>query len=201
METRKRGRPRSFDRDEALRQATRVFFEHGYEAASIADLTRAMGIGPPSLYAAFGDKRALFAEAVDVYQAARPLGLDAAPTARAAFEGLLRSLAADYTDPAHPPGCLVINAALNCADAEVVADLRARRQASAAAFERRVQDDVDAGLLPPDTDSAALARFVGAVVQGMSIQARDGAGRTELESVVELALGSWPQRREERHGP
>ncbi|MEU5973289.1 TetR/AcrR family transcriptional regulator [Streptomyces sp. NPDC047315] len=192
MATKQRGRPRSFDRDTALQQATRAFWEHGYEATSIADLTKAMGIGPPSLYAAFGDKRALFAEVVEAYTAARPVDLDAAPTARDAFAELLRALAADYTDPAHPPGCLVISAALTCADGEVMASLRDRRNANLALFEDRVRTDVAAGVLPADTDVTALARFVGAVLQGMSLQARDGAGRGELEAVVETALRAWP---------
>ncbi|MFI6285392.1 TetR/AcrR family transcriptional regulator [Streptomyces sp. NPDC051018] len=192
MATKPRGRPRSFDRDAALAKATTAFWERGYEATSIADLTKAMGIGPPSLYAAFGDKRALFAEVVEVYAAGRSTRLDDAPTAREALARLLRELAADYTDPGHPPGCLVISAALNCADPAVEAALRDRRNANIAAFESRVRADIAAGLLPPDTDAGALARFVGAVVQGMSLQARDGATREELEAVAQTAMTAWP---------
>ncbi|MFI9826257.1 TetR/AcrR family transcriptional regulator [Streptomyces sp. NPDC051913] len=192
-----RGRPRSFDRATALEKAILAFWEHGYEATSVSDLTRAMGIGAPSLYAAFGDKRALFEEVVLEY--GRRYGsfgdraLAEEPTARAAVERMLREAAVEYTAPGRPHGCLVIHAATNCTSAEVEESLRDRRNANIAAFESRIRADVAAGELPADTDAAALARHAGAMIQGMSQQARDGASREELEALAEIAMAIWPR--------
>ncbi|MEU5088231.1 TetR/AcrR family transcriptional regulator [Streptomyces sp. NPDC021356] len=194
---RRRGRPRSFDRATALEKAVLAFWEHGYEGTSVADLTRAMGIGAPSLYAAFGDKQALFAEVVRDYGerygsfGARALAEE--PSARAAVERTLREAAAEYTAPGRPHGCLVIHAATHCTTPEVEESLRARRNENIAAFESRMRADVAAGELPAGTDTGALARFVGAVIQGMSQQARDGASRTDLEALAEIALTIWPR--------
>ncbi|MGK5498514.1 TetR/AcrR family transcriptional regulator [Streptomyces sp. URMC 125] len=198
MATRHRGRPRSFDRDTALEKALRAFWEHGYEATSIADLTRAMGIAAPSLYAAFGDKRTLFEEVVEAYVnryggfIGRALAEE--PTARRAVERVLREAAAEYTEPGRPPGCLVINAAVNAgpASAAVVEELRAMREANTRAFASRIRAAVADGELPGGTDAAALARFVASVLQGMSQQARDGVGREELEAVAATAMRAWP---------
>src|SRR5690606_4395845 len=134
METRRRGRPRSFDRQAALEQATMLFWEHGYEATSMADLTRAMGIGAPSLYTAFGDKKALLEQVVTAYTAthgaftARALAEE--PHARDAVRRMLREAAARYTEPGHPHGCLIISAAVNCGTPEVRRMLRERRNAN-----------------------------------------------------------------------
>lgn len=191
-----RGRPRSFDRATALEKALMAFWEHGYEATSVSDLTRIMGIGAPSLYAAFGDKRTLFEEVVRVYTATHGAFVDRAlaeePTARAAVERTLREAAAEYTDPAHPYGCLVVHAATNCTSPEVEELLRERRNGTIAALASRIRADAAAGRLPAGTDAAALARCTGAVIQGMSQQARDGAGRAELEAVAEIAMAIWP---------
>ncbi|GGZ75905.1 TetR/AcrR family transcriptional regulator [Streptomyces echinoruber] len=193
----RRGRPRSFDRATALEKALLAFWEHGYEATSVADLTRAMGIGAPSLYAAFGDKQALFTEVVHEYRARYGSFGDRAlaeePTARAAVERVLREAAAEYTAPDRPHGCLVVHAATNCSTPEVEALLRERRNANIAAFESRIRAGIAAGELPADTDAGALARCVGAVLQGMSQQARDGASRAELEALVDVALAGWPR--------
>ena len=174
-----------------------AFWEHGYEATSVAELTTVMGIGAPSLYAAFGDKQALFAEVVREYGVRYGSFGDRAlaeePTARAAVERMLREAAVEYTAPGRPHGCLVIHAATNCTSPEVEASLRERRNANIAAFERRIRDDVDAGELPADTDVAALARHAGAIIQGMSPQARDGASRDSLEALAEIAMAIWPR--------
>ncbi|MEV4459691.1 TetR/AcrR family transcriptional regulator [Microbispora sp. NPDC049633] len=190
------GRSRAFDRDVALNRALEEFWRHGYEATSVAGLTAVMGINPPSLYAAFGDKRRLFGEAVRRYQethgafAARALAGE--PAARAAVERLLREAAEVYTDPAHPPGCMVISAGVNTSDPGVIEELRAHREAGKAAIRRRVERDVEAGLLAPETDAPALATFYAAVIQGMSTQARDGATREDLQVVAALAMRAWP---------
>lgn len=198
-ETKQRGRPRSFDRETALEQAVRSFWEQGYEATSISDLTRAMGISAPSLYAAFGDKRALFDEVVAEYGRLYGGFISRAvaeePTARRGVERALREAAAEYTAPGRPRGCLVISAALNIspASAEVAASLREMRRSNLREIASAVRADVAAGELPADTDADALADYVGAVIQGISQQARDGAERTALEAVVELTMRAWPE--------
>ncbi|MFI7097996.1 TetR/AcrR family transcriptional regulator [Streptomyces sp. NPDC050161] len=197
-ETKQRGRPRSFDRETALEKAVRSFWEQGYEATSISDLTRTMGISAPSLYAAFGDKQALFREVVAEYGRLHGGFLDRAmteePTARQGVERALREAAAEYTLPGRPRGCLVISAAQNTApaSADVADELRAMRLANIDGIESRIRADVASGTLPVDTDAPALAHYVGAVIQGMSQQARDGADRTTLEAIAELAMKVWP---------
>jgi AcrR family transcriptional regulator len=195
----RRGRPRGFDRDAALARALDAFWARGYEATSVADLTAAMGINAPSLYAAFGAKKALFREVVEAYTRS-PAGdfadraMAEEPTARAAVGRLLREAAAVYTDPAHAPGCLVISAATNCtpAAADIEQLLRDRRNANIAALADRIRTDVSAGLLPAGTDPAALARFAAATLQGMSQQARDGATTADLTAVATTAMRAWP---------
>ncbi|MCC3769554.1 TetR/AcrR family transcriptional regulator [Streptomyces sp. UNOC14_S4] len=198
MAERQRGRPRSFDREAALETATLVFWEHGYEATSVADLTRAMGIAAPSLYAAFGNKESLFTEAVQRY--GRRYGafmlraLEEEPTARGAVSRMLREAAREYTEPGRPTGCLTLIAATGgtTASPDVEESLRAVRAANIAAIESRVRADVASGELPPGTDAAALARYSAAVVQGLSQQARDGATREQLEGVAATAMRAWP---------
>ncbi|MEU5702306.1 TetR/AcrR family transcriptional regulator [Streptomyces aurantiacus] len=191
-----RGRPRSFDRETALEKAILAFWEHGYEGTSVSDLTEVMGIGAPSLYAAFGDKRSLFAEVVTAYGTRYGSFSDRAlteeRTARAAVARMLREAAAEYTEPGRPHGCLVVHAATNCTTPEVEDSLRERRNANVAAIESRIKAGVAAGELPADVDTAALARHTGAVIQGMSQQARDGATKEQLEAVAELAMRVWP---------
>lgn len=196
MVTRQRGRPRSFDRPTALEQATMAFWEHGYETTSVADLTRVMGISAPSLYSAFGDKRTLFEEVVETYAGSYGSyggrAFTEEPTARAAIGRILRESAELYTEPGHPRGCLMISAAVNCSTPEVEEALRARREANLTSFEARIRQGVESGELAPGTDARALARFSGAVLQGMSQQARDGATREDLAAVAEWAMRSWP---------
>lgn len=198
-ETKQRGRPRSFDRETALEQAVRSFWEVGYEATSISDLTRAMGISAPSLYAAFGDKRALFGEVVTEYRRLYggfiPRAVAEEPTARRGVERALREAAVEYTLPGRPRGCLVISAALNIspASAEVADSLREMRRSNVREIADAIRADIAAGELSADTDADALAGYVGAVIQGMSQQARDGAESAALEAIAELAMRAWPR--------
>jgi AcrR family transcriptional regulator len=196
---RPRGRPLSFDRGAALEKAMHVFWERGYEAASIADLTAAMGITPPSLYTAFGDKERLFLEAIEAYGngpgafGARALAEE--PTARAAVQRLLEEAAAEMTQDCHPHGCMMVMAAANCSlAAERVQALVAERRALAIrSMEERIQRGVDEGDVPRDTDAGALAAFCSTVYQGMSIQAKDGAPREQLLLSVRMAMRAWPE--------
>jgi AcrR family transcriptional regulator len=198
-----KGRPRSFDRDQALDRATKVFWKHGYEASSVALLTAAMRIGAASMYAAFGDKRALFEEAVGHYMRAYGAFMVRAfqePNARTAIEGMLRDAAAMFTSSDHPPGCMLITAATNCApeSATVAKRLRAIRASTVEILAERIGGAIKQGELPADTDARALALFFSTVLQGMSAQARDGASRADLEAVLQSAMRAWPGSRATR---
>ncbi|MFR9749889.1 TetR/AcrR family transcriptional regulator [Nocardia sp. 004] len=194
-----RGRPRAFDRDAALDAALDLFWRYGYEATSISMLTTAIGINPSSLYTAFGDKRTLFSEAVARYAetwgqyGTRPLAEES--TAYAAVERMLREVAEGYTSSVHPPGCLVISAAVNVSEADtaVKEELRGFREQAKARITAKIAEDVTAGLLPAETDATALGRFYAAVIQGMDTQAADGATRAELDSIASIALRAWPR--------
>ncbi|HVX43598.1 MAG TPA: TetR/AcrR family transcriptional regulator [Mycobacteriales bacterium] len=195
-----RGRPREFDRDAALEKALRVFWELGYDAASVGELTRAMGISSPSLYAAFGSKQQLFTEALERYgQGAgsyTPRALHSTGPARAAVEAMLRDNADAYADGDTPAGCLVILAAPTCTreNAAANADLRHRRQNTGRALQRRIERAIADGELPPGTDAAGLATFYLTVLHGLSIQARDGADRALLHAAIDAALRAWPEQ-------
>jgi len=193
-----RGRPLSFDRDAALENAMHVFWERGYEAASIADLTAAMGITPPSLYTAFGDKEKLFLEAIERYAlgpgSAGPRALAEEPTARGAIERWLRDAADELTRPCHPKGCMVVMSTTNCSVAaeHVQNALTKRRAAAMAVIRSRLQHAVDDSELPAETDAKALANFYSTIYQGMSMQAKDGASRASLMATVDAAMRAWP---------
>ncbi|MEU7763553.1 TetR/AcrR family transcriptional regulator [Nocardia sp. NPDC049190] len=198
----KRGRPRTFDRTAALAAATHLFWERGYEATSVGELTSAMGIRPGSLYAAFGDKKSLFKEVVHSYGRS-PVGafmsvaLEEEPTAYAAFTRILREAAVIYPDPAHPAGCLTISAATNVTpqDAEVKAFLSNLRNENLDVFEARLRTAQQAGELSDAADPHALAAYFATVIQGMSQRARDGAAAAELTETAELAMTAWPTTR------
>lgn len=191
------GRPRAFDTDKALDQALNVFREKGYEGASLADLTAAMGISPPSLYAAFGNKEALFGKALDRY-AERQAGFYrealARPTAREAVEALLAGAVDMATNTETPRGCLLVSGALACGDeAETVrAELARRRSEGEWMLRRRLEQAKDEGDLPAGADPADLARYVTTVLQGLAVQAAGGAGAEDLRRVAAVALRAWP---------
>ncbi|MGW6597500.1 TetR/AcrR family transcriptional regulator [Streptomyces sp. NPDC055036] len=192
-----RGRPRGFDRDTALERAMKVFWATGYEATSMADLTSAMGIASPSLYAAFGSKEELFREAVALYGAtagqAVARALTEEPTARAAVNAVLRANAYAYTGADTPGGCMIVLAATNCSESNApVRDHLARlRKVGIDNLAERLEQGVRDGELAPGTDTYAVASFYTAVLQGMSVQARDGASREDLEMLAERAMWAW----------
>lgn len=192
-----RGRPRSFDRDEALRCAMNVFWAKGYDGATMAELTAAMGIGSPSLYAAFGSKQALFREAVELYAATEGTeiwdALPDAPTAREAIERFLFATAEAYGRDDRPPGCLIVLAAptANEANQSACRDLRERRCGNLEELRARLERAVREGELPCGFDCAAAARFYATLQHGMSIQARDGASREELRSIARSGVAAW----------
>ncbi|MEZ0232907.1 MAG: TetR/AcrR family transcriptional regulator [Methylophilaceae bacterium] len=191
------GRPRAFDMEQALDRALQVFWRKGYEGTSLPDLTDAMGINRPSLYAAFGNKESLFRKALDRYSERNAIFVDealSAPTAREVVEKLLHSVAYARCCPENPPGCLAVQAALVCGDdAESIRkELVMRRAASESRIRERMERAKEEGDLPTNADPTVLARYVSTVIQGMAVQSASGASHTELETVVEMALLAWP---------
>jgi AcrR family transcriptional regulator len=191
------GRPRSFDRAAALQTALDLFWRHGYEGVSIADLTHAMGIAPPSLYGAFGSKAGLYREALALYQQ-RPTGspiqvFQQDGPLREKVEALLRNSVRVATDPDHPPGCMITTGLLHCGSdtdalADIIAEIRATR---CAAITARLERAITVGDLPAGSDAPGLARYLCAVMQGICIQARDGASAAELHALVDVTMENW----------
>jgi AcrR family transcriptional regulator len=192
-----RGRPRSFDRTAALRRAMEVFWAKGYEGASLSELTTAMGINSPSLYAAFGSKEALFREAVGLYT--KTVGpeiwatIAEAPTAREAIERFLCATAEAYASPSNPHGCLIVLGALHPSDNNAAACevLREHRAGNVETLRCRLERAVAQGELPHSLDCHTVASFYATVQQGMSIQARDGASRETLFGIARCAMAAW----------
>ena len=190
------GRPLSFERETVLREAMLAFWKNGYETTSVVDLTTAMGISAPSLYAAFGDKKSLFLKVVALYAGSdeeRVRAITEAESARAAASAMLMACAMLYTGETTPPGCLLASSTASGSDAH--ADTRAAvtviRAQGRQALRRRIEEDVEAGMLPADTDATALSDLMFAVAQGMSALARDGASRVELEGIARQAMVAW----------
>lgn len=173
-----------------------TFWRHGYEATSISDLTAAMGITPPSLYAAFGDKKRLFLESVNLYLSSEPphAMIESAPTACEAAWRLLTASAEGVTGDATPTGCLLATSALSVSApaADVQAELASIRQEIEATLRARFERGQRDGELPDDTDVDALAGHMMAMTQGLSTLARDGASREKLLRVVNAAMAAWP---------
>lgn len=191
------GRPRAFNKDEALDRAMNVFWRQGYEGASLAELTKAMGINPPSLYAAFGNKEGLLRAALDRYGQLRAQfiqeALDA-PTARETAARILLGTADKLTDPDNPPGCLLMQAGLACgAGSEAIpSELAGRRAAEEEALRQRFERARAEGDLPATSDASVMARYVSTVLQGMGVQAAAGATREDLRKIAEVTIQSVP---------
>jgi AcrR family transcriptional regulator len=185
-----RGRPRSFDRQAALQRAMEVFWAKGFEDASMTDLTGAMGIASPSLYAAFGSKDALFQEAVALYQASIGQNiwgsLETEPTIHGAIEAFLMATAAAYSQSDAPAGCLIVlgTRPSGHGNGVVYDELRSRRSDNSLRIRRRFERAVTEGELPNHFDCKAAAAFYATLQQGMSILARDGADAATLEAVA-----------------
>ena len=192
-----KGRPREFCTDQALAAALRVFWSKGYEGASMTDLTQAMGITRPSLYAAFGNKEALFRKALDLYEREKldyiGIALDK-PTAREVAETLMRGGLANQTSNCEPHGCLGVISAVACgAEAEsirleVLERGKVAKRALIERFERAKHD----GDLPAHVDVEGLTGYLFAILQGMAVQAGAGASRAELERLIDTSLMVWP---------
>lgn len=191
-----RGRPRSFDREIALRRAMEIFWAKGFEEASLTDLTEAMGIASPSLYAAFGSKEALFREAVALYQAT--VGLDIWSSLEnetmigEAIRAFLRATAKTYSQPDAPAGCLIVLGAhlSRPGDSVVCDELRSHRAGGILHLRQRFQRAVSEGELPSDFNCEAAATFYATLQHGMSVLARDGADAATLESVARAGAES-----------
>lgn len=187
------GRPREFDAETALDQAMEVFWRHGYEGATIAQLTEAMGINPPSLYACFGNKEGLLKAALDRYTKLRNVWMNevvAAPTARDVAERMLMGIADKQTDPANPPGCLLVQGGIACGTGSenVPFELASRRAQNEDQLRERFARARTEGDLKPSSDPAALARYVSAVAVGMGVMASSGADREALRQVASVAV-------------
>ena len=192
------GRRRAFDAEQALSRAMEVFWRRGYEGASLAELTRAMGIRPPSLYMAFGNKDGLFRRALDHYEAKRSDFMDevlAARTARAAAERYLFGWAELVAGGEDPPGCLLVQGGLACGEAGegVPQELALRRAGPEAALRARFERARSEGDLPADADPTTLARFLSTVTYGMAVQASAGVTPEALRDIAAAALRGWPK--------
>ena len=191
------GRPRSFCTDKALDSAMQVFWRKGYEGTSMVDLTEAIGINSPSLYAAFGSKDGLFRAVLERYDERRKTFMEnllAAPTAHEVAERFLHGVAdfAADTGGKNPPGCLFLQGGLSCGDSDIPDQLARHRAEKEAALRERFERAVREGDLPQTANPAALARYLSAMANGICIQATSGASTKDLHEVAALALAAWP---------
>jgi AcrR family transcriptional regulator len=192
------GRPREFDVDQALDRALSLFWRKGYEGTTLPELTKAMGINRPSLYAAFGSKEGLFRKALDRYAEGPAAYIRKAlnePTARAVARRLLSGTIDMVTGRQNPRGCLIVQGALACGEAaeSVRRELVSRRLAGEAAIRERFERARSNGDLPLHAHPADLARYIVTIIQGIAVQAASGASRAELRRVAVMAMRTWPE--------
>ncbi|KGH27842.1 MAG: TetR/AcrR family transcriptional regulator [Comamonas sp.] len=193
------GRPREFDRDQALECAMLAFWQRGYEGTSMADLVQAMGIASARIYAAFGSKQALFREAIQRYESGAGCFADRAlaeeSLVREAISRMLRDAATTYTEPSRPQGCMVVMAATNFAqeNEEVAAWLAVHRRQRTQSIIDRLQRAMDEGELRKDADVQSLGDFYATHLHGISVQARDGVSRPRLLAASATAMGVLDQ--------
>lgn len=192
---RARGRPATFDRAAALEAVIPIFWRHGYDGTSIAMLTEALGVTAPTVYSAFGSKEALYREALKAYQSV-PSSSRPPPgvSIYALVEAFLRASVTRFTQSDRGRGCMLLIGTTQCGpDGEGAARATtAARAASLETFVALLETAKDQGELAPAVDTRMLARFYTAVVQGMAVQAVDGAGPVELEALVDMAMAGWP---------
>jgi AcrR family transcriptional regulator len=194
------GRPREFDTSEAIDKAMLLFWRKGYEGTSIADLTEALRITRPSLYAAFGNKEQLFRTVLDRYDEGTAEFLSSSlnlSTAREVAEGLLRGAANFHARQANPPGCLMVHGALVGSDESdpLREETRNRRTRLREAIRERLARALAEGDLPEGADPEALARYVVAVMRGMAVEAASGAKGRDLHQIVDMAMRALPSSR------
>jgi AcrR family transcriptional regulator len=195
---RPRGRPANFKYEQALQKALHVFWARGYEGASMAELTQALGINRPSIYAAFGNKEELFKKALQMYLAGPVAYVAEAlkqPTAKQVVAMFLTQSAELLSHPSNPKGCMVVQGALSCGEgaALIQQELSAQRAGYEQALAQRLQLAQAQQDFPQDIDPAAFAKYIATVHQGMSVQATTGASKQELLAVVKLVMRQWPQ--------
>ena len=197
--TNKRGRPLAFDRDTALAQAKHLFWELGYEATSINDLTQAMGISPSSLYGAFGNKANLFQEVLQNYKDSNPYSIsdffESHSDYRSAMAAYLQHIAMQLTQPDHPLGCMVTSATINCKPAsnEIAEQLMQQRNQQRTILQRKIEQAIAAQQLPAKTNAGQLANAYSALIHGMTILARDGVTQNELLQISATSMQLRPQ--------
>jgi AcrR family transcriptional regulator len=193
-----RGRPREFDTEDALAAALGVFWRKGYDGASLTDLTEAMGITRPSLYAAFGNKEQLFTQALDLYEREKLAYVRAAldaPTARGVAERFLHG-AIENVVGGSCRGCLGVIASVNCTNPEsaIRKELNERAESSRRAILQRLERAIEEGDFPVPVEAEAITRYMTTIMQGLSVQASAGASVEELQQVADAALAMWPGR-------
>jgi AcrR family transcriptional regulator len=197
MLKRPRGRPSNFDHEEALDKALQVFWARGYEGATMTELTNALGINKPSIYATFGNKEALFQKALNRYVAGSVAFVGESikePTARLVAEKFLMQAVDFFCDESTPKGCMIVQGALSCSadSASIQQKLIDYRKSYEASLAHRFDQAKTQGDLPAHVSSAALAKYITTIHQGMSVQATSGATKEDLLAITEIALSNWP---------